>query len=115
MPWKKGQSGNPGGRPKGFKEIQELAQKYAPTAIRGLAKIAKDGESESARVSAWNALLDRAWGKPVQAHQHTGADGGPIEHRNLTELSDDEIAILERIFGAFADSGADQGGEETAH
>jgi hypothetical protein len=33
-------------------------------AIKILAGIAKDGTSESARVSAATALLDRGWGRP---------------------------------------------------
>jgi hypothetical protein len=32
----------------------------------------------AARVSAANALLDRGHGKPRQALEHGGTDGGPI-------------------------------------
>jgi hypothetical protein len=56
--------------------------------LRTLVKVAKDGESEAARVTAASALLDRGYGKPTQSHEHTGADGGPIEYANL---SDEEI------------------------
>lgn len=83
------------GRPKGARDkatveagatIAELARVHSGTALKTLAKIAKEGESESARVSAANALLDRGYGRPPQAL--TGAGGGPIEYRNL---SDEEI------------------------
>jgi hypothetical protein len=55
----KGQSGNPGGRPKVEGEIRELARQHTMTALRTLIEIAEQGENESARVTATNALLDR--------------------------------------------------------
>lgn len=63
----KGKSGNPGGRPQGVEEVQELARKYTPEAISALARIAQKGKSESASVMAATALLDRGWGKPGQS------------------------------------------------
>lgn len=47
--------------------------------------------------------------------QHTGRNGGPIQHVDLTKLSGDELDQLERIFGPLAgsydDDASDQGGE----
>jgi hypothetical protein len=64
-PFRKGQSGNPGGRPKGDGEIRELARQHTALALRTLSEIADHGENESARVAAANALLDRGYGKPA--------------------------------------------------
>lgn len=77
MAFKKGKSGNPGGRPKENKEVQALAREYTEDAIARLVHWMKS-DNAKASVSASNVLLDRGWGKAAQAHEHTGADGGPI-------------------------------------
>jgi hypothetical protein len=56
------------GRPKGSPNkataaVRALAQEYGPEAIKELARLAKGAESEAARVSACEKLLDRAYGK----------------------------------------------------
>ena len=77
MPFKPGQSGNPGGMPKGARDIKALAREHAPTALETLAAIMSDSLTPpAARVAAANSLLDRGYGKPVQ--EVTGADGGPL-------------------------------------
>jgi len=48
-------------------EIEALARQYAPQAIEALVKIATSGQSDSARVAAATAILDRAFGRPSQA------------------------------------------------
>jgi hypothetical protein len=59
-------------------EIRSLARSYTEMAIQTLAGIAQNGEQESARVRAAEALLDRGWGKPVQAIAGPeGEDGLP--------------------------------------
>lgn len=90
------------GRPKGSRSaankeqianISELARMHTSVALSALVHVASKGESESARVSAASALLDRAWGKPQQALELTGKDGGPIQTVDATKLSD--AALLE--------------------
>lgn len=66
-PFRKGQSGNPGGRPKRTEEVRALARRYTASAIATLLEIATRGSSESARVAAANALLDRGWGRTGSA------------------------------------------------
>jgi hypothetical protein len=65
MRYEKGQSGNPGGRPKGHGDLRELARQHTEAALATLADICQNGENESARVAAANAILDRGWGKPA--------------------------------------------------
>ena len=67
MPFKKGQSGNPGGRPKVIAEIKELAREHTGKAVETLVSIMTNPKAAAAaRVSAANALLDRGYGKPPQ-------------------------------------------------
>jgi hypothetical protein len=56
--WKKGQSGNPGGRPKVLAELRDLARRHAPVAIAELARLSTKAKSETARVAAIRELLD---------------------------------------------------------
>ncbi len=70
-----GQSGNPSGRPKLDRTIQELAKAYTQDAIETLVEVAKNpNASDSARVQAASAILDRGWGKPVQTNENINAN-----------------------------------------
>ena len=74
--FQKGKSGNPGGRPKELKGLQLAARKITPLALRRLKGLLASKETgEQALISAAQAVMDRAYGKPAQAI--TGADGGP--------------------------------------
>lgn len=48
------------------RDLAALAKKHAAAALSVLVEIAQHGESEAARVSAANAILDRGYGKPTQ-------------------------------------------------
>ena len=62
---------------KNLTDIRSLARSYTEMAIQTLAGIAQNGEQESARVRASEALLDRGWGKATQIIQGD-EEGGPI-------------------------------------
>jgi hypothetical protein len=104
------------GRPKGHglranrvqkATLGELARKYTDVAMRALSEVASKGESESARVAASVALLDRGYGKPPQAIQHTGAVGS----YDLTKVKNDDLDRLETILRAASVTGGSAGGE----
>ncbi|UIY28714.1 hypothetical protein LZK73_18460 [Neorhizobium galegae] len=98
------------------KTLSEMAKVHAEQALMTLVEIAEKGESESARVSAANTILDRAYGKATQSHEHSGPGGAPIATVNLTNVSADDLERLEAIFGPLAggpgdDDASDPGGE----
>lgn len=66
MAWVKGQSGNPGGTPKGIREAAALAREHAPWCIEQLKALATDGKSELTRIRAMELLLERGLGKAIQ-------------------------------------------------
>lgn len=51
-----------------------MATEYAEDALLTLIEIAKGNSAASARVSAAVAILDRAYGKPSQALEHSAPD-----------------------------------------
>jgi len=84
MQFQKGQSGNPGGMPKGTAELKELARAASPKAI---AKMIELIGHEDARVAlaASEAVLSRGYGKPVQGVEVTGEGGGPVVFQTIYE------------------------------
>ena len=66
--FKKGVSGNKGGRPKLPEELKEAFRAAAPDALRVLVGIINDEKARHAdRIRAAEVVLDRGYGKPVQA------------------------------------------------
>jgi hypothetical protein len=51
--------------PEQSQRLSELAKTYTEEALQTLVDLARNGRTDAARVSAANALLDRAYGKPI--------------------------------------------------
>jgi len=92
--WAKGQSGNPGGRPRILEAVRDIARESTTLAIETLRTIAADTDApHAARVSAATALLDRAWGKPMQGHAVLAVSAP----KSVREMSDGELmAMIEK-------------------
>ena len=90
-PFQKGQSGNPGGRPKVLGDVQELARQRSPEAINTLVTIMQNEKAPpAAKVVAANSLLDRGYGKPTQPISQTLTKIDP------STMSDAELATIVR-------------------
>jgi hypothetical protein len=74
--FKKGQSGNPSGRPKDDLKLRELARKHTREAVETLIEVMSDKDTPpAARVNAAIAILDRGYGRPGQSVDMTSSDG----------------------------------------
>lgn len=70
----------PGSVNKATAEVKSLAQKYGPSAVEKLAKLAgltkePAAQSEQAQVAAVKELLDRGYGKATQFLEHSADEG----------------------------------------
>jgi len=73
------------------RELREAAREFSSDALDALVKICRSGHSESARVAAANALLDRGYGKPVQTIDST-VRRQPGELTGITDAELEHIA-----------------------
>jgi Family of unknown function (DUF5681) len=64
--FKKGESGNPGGRPKLPTDIREAFKAKAPQALEVLTRCLQSDDDRIAMMAA-QAILDRGYGKPTQS------------------------------------------------
>src|SRR6476646_7714189 len=86
MPFEKGKSGNPGGRPKVVGEVQALAREISEEAISALRDIIRDKKAPpAARCVAANSILDRGYGRPSQTINQ-GLVDKPVDQMTDEEL-----------------------------
>lgn len=116
-PWKKGQSGNPKGRPPKEKCLVTMIEQYLCFTVEQLkAEVAKPSTDVAHRLAIKyildchehpehaNKLMDRLYGQPKQSIEATGKDGGPIEHS-----IDAKGKLLDELNRFIARTGAGEG------
>jgi len=91
--FKKGRSGNPGGRARMPVDMRELVKANTAEAVAVLLEVMKNKKApDSARVNAANSILDRGWGRPTQS----------VEADVTTGLSPDLLKVLRKDFWGFS-------------
>lgn len=101
--FQKGQSGNPGGRPKAERDVRAAMMAQLPQRMAKLAALCAHKNPQTA-LRALELWLGYAIGKPRQAVELSGIDGGPIEHADVSAL---RAGLLARVAAA-AEAGADE-------
>jgi len=128
-PFQKGQSGNPGGRPRGIERLVRdlVAEQKAKAAgdpdveLDGWQRLTLHlfkmavGETEAAdrdQVAAAKLLYERAFGHAKHKVEHTGEIEAPP--RDLAPLSTEQLKLLAELDVPIGDDGGD-GGTPTTH
>ena len=114
-PFKPGQSGNPGGRPKGLTEFRIAARAHSDEALRRLVGLMRGRNPDplaSARLRAIREILDRAWGKPSQELYVQGAMAAVDVTNDSTPA--DRMEIARRLAYLLAETAQARSGEEEA-
>lgn len=93
-----------GGRKKGTlnkvtAELKTIARQYAPQAMVELARLAQHAGSEVARVAAIKEIFDRGYGKAPQAMEHSGPNGGPIQHQHSGDIGLAAVLAKHKVDG----------------
>jgi len=108
--FQKGQSGNPGGRPrKAIGDLSAEARKYAGLALETIVKICAEAKMDRDRLAAARELLDRGFGRSVQAIDLV------LMGRKITELSRDELLALDAMFVSAGVTTKQPPAEEAVH
>jgi len=97
-----GQSGNPGGRPKGKAAFRGLAREMSPLVLTKLFETALRG-AQPANVRAGELILAYAWGRPRTEVEIRNPKGKPFEITDPNRPSDEE---LDRKMAALFDAAA---------
>jgi hypothetical protein len=91
-PWQPGQSGNPGGRPKGWAEFMQAMRERSPKAIKVM-------DAALARGERWavELCLAYAWGKPREyVALNTNADEEQRAEERRLRMKIDALPLSER-------------------
>ena len=92
-PWKKGQSGNPGGRPKQLPMLKHKCRDMTDEILEALIGIVRQSDFDSNRISAARLLLAYGYGHPTARVEVDDKSERPTE--GLTRERLREIAAME--------------------
>lgn len=65
--FRKGRSGNPGGRPPGWQQVKHASERQDLAAMKILIDLMRHSQDDRVRRAAANAILDRGCGRPPRA------------------------------------------------
>ena len=94
-PFKKGQSGNPGGNQGEYQRVRRLCADHCEEAALGMIRLMRESDDERIQYMCMTSILDRGIGKP---RDHSAEDQARTIV-NLDNLTDDERALLAKLMG----------------
>ena len=88
------------GRPKGVKNkatefIKPIAQRHGPDIINKMMNIVRKSKVEANQIKAAELVMAYGYGKPSQAVELSGKDGGPIVSANVAGIDQAILGIVQ--------------------
>jgi hypothetical protein len=87
-PFRKGVSGNPGGRPKRTEEegcLAERCREKTPEALAVIESLMRDSSNDRVKLAAAEFVIERGWGRaPERIEIQAGEQQGPLPGSELT-------------------------------
>jgi hypothetical protein len=112
--FRKGESGNPGGRPKLPAEMREIFHEKAPEAFEILCKHLHASDPRVS-VAAATQILDRAYGRPIQSIDTTITENEHIRYVEVQRKSASAEAWLNEVGRPMIDVVAGAADDERKH
>lgn len=98
--WKKGQSGNPTGRPKDTASFRALCRDKTPVGFKRLMAIIEGSENEGVVVKAVQVLIENGHGKPTQTTEVSGPNGEAIQIEGTPRLAPVDVKEWLKLFNS---------------
>jgi hypothetical protein len=93
--WKKGESGNPSGRPKILGEVKELARNFMYNGgFERLFELAKNAANDSVKLKAVELIMGYGFGKPSQKLE---IESTPLINVNMAVIPTEQLKQIRQI------------------
>jgi len=106
VPYKKGQTGNPGGKTELFAQAQRICREASPEAARRLIEL-MHSEDERVALMAADKVFERAWGRPKEYDANAESTKNPPPPFDPSLYTTEELRRMQEVMLMIAERQGD--------